>query len=90
MKARKKPLVIDAIQWFKHGDHPEVYQYPEKIFETFKSYRECGFIRTLEDSTTSVHHVVPGNWIMGPGVGGEFWAIQDDIFKKTYEIISEG
>jgi hypothetical protein len=23
MKYRKKPVVIDATQWFKNGDHPE-------------------------------------------------------------------
>jgi hypothetical protein len=23
MKYRKKPVVVDAIQWFKNGDHPE-------------------------------------------------------------------
>ncbi|MDA8156264.1 MAG: hypothetical protein M0Z52_07410 [Actinomycetota bacterium] len=23
MKFRKKPVVIDAVQWFKNGDHPE-------------------------------------------------------------------
>lgn len=25
MKYRKKPVVIDATQWFKNGDHPEDY-----------------------------------------------------------------
>jgi len=24
MKYRKKPVVIDAVQWFKDGDHPAV------------------------------------------------------------------
>jgi len=24
MKYRKKPVVIEATQWFKHGDHPAV------------------------------------------------------------------
>lgn len=23
MKYRKKPVVIEAVQWFKNGDHPE-------------------------------------------------------------------
>lgn len=26
MKFRKKPVVIDATQWFKNGDHPEDYE----------------------------------------------------------------
>jgi hypothetical protein len=33
MKFRKKPVVIDAFQWFKNGDHPddnatELFDYP--------------------------------------------------------------
>ena len=24
MKYRKKPIIIEATQWFKHGDHPKV------------------------------------------------------------------
>ena len=34
MKYRKKPVVIEASQWFKHGDHPAV--------------TDIGFIATLE------------------------------------------
>ena len=26
MKFRKKPVVIEATQWFKNGDHPEDYE----------------------------------------------------------------
>lgn len=34
MKFRKKPVVIDATQWFKNGDHPkddasEMFDYPK-------------------------------------------------------------
>lgn len=34
MKFRKKPVVIEATQWFKNGDHPEdaateMFDYPE-------------------------------------------------------------
>jgi hypothetical protein len=24
MKFRKKPIIVDAVQWFKNGDHPSV------------------------------------------------------------------
>ena len=34
MKFRKKPVVIEATQWFKNGDHPAV--------------TDIGFIATLE------------------------------------------
>ena len=34
MKFRKKPVVIEATQWFKNGDHPEDYAEPrERIDE---------------------------------------------------------
>lgn len=34
MKFRKKPVVIDATQWFKNGDHPLDYAEPVEGFET--------------------------------------------------------
>lgn len=33
MKYRKKPVVIEATQWFKNGDHPEDYLKPVDGFE---------------------------------------------------------
>lgn len=32
-KFRKKPVVIDATQWFKNGDHPEDYSRPYHGYE---------------------------------------------------------
>ncbi len=38
MKLRKKPIVIDGIQWFKHGDHASVrktsYDEVARLLET--------------------------------------------------------
>jgi len=70
MKFRKKPVVIEATQWFKDGDHPAV------------RHRERGYgaIYTLE----GVHTVKPGDWII-TGVKGEFYPCKDEIFKMTYE-----
>jgi len=33
MKFRKKPVVIEATQWFKNGDHPEDYTKDHAGFE---------------------------------------------------------
>lgn len=30
---RKKPVVIEAFQWFKNGDHPDDYSEPQDGFE---------------------------------------------------------
>lgn len=68
---RKKPVVIEATQWFKMGDHPCVF--PAKI-----TGRPT--ITTLEGD----HYVTSGDWII-TGVKGEHYPCKPDIFALTYE-----
>lgn len=70
MKFRKKPVVIEATQWFKDGDHTAVWA----------DFAGNGFIDTLEGA----HMVTPGDWII-TGVMGEHYACKPDIFEMTYE-----
>lgn len=84
MKFRKKPVVIDAVQWFKQGDHPKVERYGESTIDQYPVYEKCGFIETLEGCM----HVNPGDWIIR-GVAGEFYPCKDDIFRMTYEGVGE-
>lgn len=49
----------------------------------YPQYADCGWIQTLESATT-MHHVIPGDWII-KGVKGEFYACKPDIFEATYE-----
>ena len=73
MKFRKKPVEIEATQWFKIGDHPEVWQSHEP---------GLGVIHTLEGD----HTVTPGDWII-TGVKGEHYPCKPDIFEMTYDAI---
>lgn len=73
MKFRKKPVVIEAVQWFKMGDHPAVVP-------GFLSGMPVYFIETLEGD----HLVTPGDWII-TGVKGEHYPCKPDIFEMTYE-----
>lgn len=75
MKFRKKPVVIEATQWFKHGDHPKVTIMPRGRESATK-----GWIHTLEGG----HEVTPGDWII-TGVKGEHYPCKPDIFEQTYE-----
>lgn len=77
MKFRKKPVVIEATQWFKNGDHPEVYAKHD-------SARPVGYIKTLEGN----HIVTPGDWII-TGIKGEHYPCKPDIFAATYEEVKE-
>lgn len=78
-KFRKKPVVIEATQWFKHGDHPEV-----KKAYTFEEdgVTPQAYIKTLEGN----HQVTPGDWII-TGVKGEHYPCKPDIFQATYEAV---
>lgn len=48
-KFRKKPLVIEAVQWFKNGDHPEdrpdMFDYPDKDGNIFQRPGEGKIVR---------------------------------------------
>jgi hypothetical protein len=85
MKFRKKPVVIEAAQWFKHGDHPAVKKRMIGNSETGEWVEsETGWISTLEGG----HIVTPGDYII-TGVKGEHYPCKPDIFDMTYERVEE-
>lgn len=83
MKFRKKPVVIDAVQW----DGTNVSDVRE-FFGSFMSWRfnrndeptGCIYIVTLE----GVHRADSGDWII-KGTKGEFYPCKPDIFITIYE-----
>jgi hypothetical protein len=78
MKFKKKPVVIEAVQWFKNGDHPAVICKSDP-----NRYADAGipWIATLEGG----HIVTPGDWII-TGVKGEHYPCKPDIFALTYDV----
>ena len=89
MKFRKKPVVIDAIQWLPDDDVAAnralgwLDAYGAKILPVRHGELE---IFTLEDGDDgrAKHVASPGDWIIR-GVKGEFYACKPDIFEATYE-----
>jgi hypothetical protein len=85
-KYRKKPVVVEAVQWFKLGDHSVVTEFESKYGTPVicvgcgKSSHDHGNCPTLE----GYHIVCPGDWIIC-GVKGEYYPCKPDIFKETYE-----
>lgn len=84
---RTKPIVIEATQWFKNGDHPEVRYYgdPDTLSDVKHSacrrtWRDHGWIDTLEGD----EEVCPGDWII-TGIEGEHYLCKPDIFEETYD-----
>jgi len=76
-KYRKKPVVIEAVQ-FK-GNFAEI----EEFVGGDAEFREgILFIATLEGPLKAS----PNDWII-KGVNGEFYPCKPDIFEKTYEAV---
>ena len=78
MKYRKKPVVIDAIQYKRNMKHPALCDKADAP--------GCAstHIHTLE----GYHIISPGDWII-KGVKGEFYPCKSDIFEATYEKVEE-
>jgi hypothetical protein len=85
MKYRKKPVVIEAMQWKGRVNCDEAHD--------FIGLPRCSdgelnhdrlHIPTLEGTMTAR----PGDWII-KGVQGEFYPCKPDIFEATYEPVEE-
>lgn len=84
MKYRKKPIVIEAVQF-----DPHKRPWPEGV----KPWSEAGYqprdmswgyIATLEGNMS----VQSGDWII-KGIKGEIYPCKPDIFEATYEPVKE-
>lgn len=92
MKYRKKPIEIEAVQWNRPGDHPEVIQawkdadtgavHGPSIDAKNPAKSIVYAIRTME----GWHEVTPGDFIIR-GVHGELYPCKPDIFEATYEAV---
>lgn len=79
-KYRKKPVVIEAVQWT--GENwADIDEWMGA--SPHRTYPSAGTIEidTLEGTMTANE----GDWII-QGVSGEFYPCKPDIFEKTYEL----
>lgn len=95
-KFRKKPVVIEAMQWLP-TDETGGYNNADRVRDwmnmadprvnwTTENYgAKCTIlIKTLEGTMEAK----PGDWII-KGVQGEFYPCKPDIFEATYESYEE-
>ena len=78
MKFRKKPVVIEAMQFTDALKFEELAAFMRGA--TFNIYERSVKIHTLE----GIMEASPGDWIIR-GVKGEFYPCKPDIFTATYE-----
>jgi len=79
-KYRKKPVVIEAEQWFPGKGVVGVTELVYDSGDGKTSSQNKGMVETLEGPL----YVSPGDWII-TGVKGERYPCKPDIFEATYE-----
>jgi hypothetical protein len=78
-KYMKKPIAVEAVQWWKLGDHPAVVA---------DDRSPTGYaMHTLENQQIK-HEVKPGDWII-TGTAGEHYPHCPVIFAQNYVRVSE-
>jgi hypothetical protein len=85
VKFRKKPVVIDAVQW--DGDAHTANTFLGERYSVDWEYAGQGNairIPTLEGAMVGQ----VGDWLI-KGVKGEFYPCKPDIFAATYELVEE-
>ena len=103
MKYRKKPVIIEAHQWFQNGDHPNdkhikgtvdegnlVRRYRTPDLGGKNTCKQCGYLMHDHgwiETLEGGHIVCPGDWII-KGIKGEFYPCKPDIFEDSYERVS--
>lgn len=89
-KYRKKPVVIEAIQFNNLDDYLKICKWIDESESTFSAAETVEFrtpiilVNTLEGTMAAN----PGDYII-KGVNGEFYPCKPDIFEKTYEALEE-
>lgn len=83
MKFRKRPVVIDAVQWKGYNVKECVNHCESIIFNHFPNATIL-MIPTLEGNMSCEID----DWIIR-GVNGEFYPCKPDVFEKTYEAVNE-
>lgn len=79
MKYRKKPVVVEAVQW--NGNIQTIIDFVGSKAVFYGDGNPCGVvISTLEGDVEASF----GDWII-KGVEGEFYPCKPSIFEATYE-----
>ena len=85
---RKKPVVIEAIQFKDLDDYLNICEWIDNDGDTLSAKEVVEFrspimlVNTLE----GVMAADKGDWIIR-GIKGEYYPCKPDIFSKTYELI---
>ena len=90
MKVRKKPIEVEAVQWTIGTGFAESAEWITEAVRNGNMY-----MHNMSDNNVYwLIHTLEGDMMIGDkdwlikGVNGELYPCKDDIFRKTYDIVS--
>lgn len=83
-KFRKKPVVIEAIQFFDQPEEIIAIQDFMGNIDLVLDYKDVDDPKLKIETLEGTMNASLGDWII-KGVNGEFYPCKSDIFEKTYE-----
>ena len=86
MKYRKKPIVIDAVQW-RGKNFNEIKDFAG-ICADFNYDTQEGYFRLIIHNLEGDMNASEGDYIIRD-VNGEIYPCKPEIFEKTYEIVKD-
>lgn len=88
---RKKPVVIEAIQFNGNSNKQEIETFVGKELQTelesetaYVAGQGAPLYSLLIPTLEGVMKAMPNNWVI-KGIKGEFYPCKPDIFEATYE-----
>lgn len=88
MKYRKKPVVVEAIQ-FTQNNFPQIKEFTNGLAYNFCIMDSRNMIATCIIPTLEGDHTATeGDYII-KGIKGEFYPCKPDIFEQTYEMVGD-
>lgn len=93
MKYRKKPVIIEAVQWTGLNLQEIKDFVGDKLkYEIYDAARQAGVappaVDIKIDTLEGEHIASKGDYII-KGIKGEFYPCKPDIFAKTYELVED-
>jgi hypothetical protein len=91
-KFRKRPVVIDAEQWFPNKEVPGVSFEPYSVTIGGRGHGEQTFEQPPKPYVTTIHgqraYLAPGDWVITEPDGVHHYPCKPDIFEASYEPLS--
>jgi hypothetical protein len=84
---RKRPVEVEAAQWFPGTDIPGVFGEREATpgGNGLSPEGPMAFVRTIHGQVT---RIAPGDWVVTEPDGQHHYPVKPDIFEATYEPVS--